>query len=203
MRYKHTITILQNVHESCVSRTNGDTVTPMTDTQHVVEEDFGRQVKAARTKAGWSQARLAEVLGLDASGVSRLEAGRKRLALAEAVRIASALGVSLDRLLAPVSPAAELDRALTAADDAVVLARRQMVVAVDALASVVAVAVAAPDEVVNAAFGDREVGDALTVRVSEVASAAGSATVDEDLAATVNMWATAMGDGIAASPQRG
>lgn len=87
-------------------------------TTDAVAESFGARIKEARTTRGWSQTRLAEVLELNPSSVSRLEAGRQRLSLDQAARIASSLGVSLDALLEPATPEAEFRAAVTAADAA-------------------------------------------------------------------------------------
>lgn len=189
---------LQVQHDTCVSRIIAASIRDVTQ----AEESFGQQVRAARTARGWSQAQLADALGLDASGVSRLESGRKRLGLSEAVRIASALGVSLDRLIAPVSAEDRLTHALTSADDAVVLARRGMVAAVTALGDVVIAASESGEEVTRSVIGDTDVAGALTVRVSRIAAQAGTAQVPTAAVSAASMWATAMGDRITVSTQR-
>ena len=158
------------------------------------------QVRAARQARGWSQAQLAEVLGLDASGVSRLEAGRKRIGLAEAVRIASALGVNLDRLVAPTTPYAELERAVTAGDDAVVAAREAVVEMVTALGQVVGVAARVGEEITQQVLGDADAARSLAVRVSSTAVAGGSARVPESVQDYAPVWVAALGDRIAGDP---
>ncbi|MGV0656566.1 helix-turn-helix transcriptional regulator [Mycolicibacterium thermoresistibile] len=125
---------------------------------------------------GWSQAQLADVLGLDASGVSRLEAGRKKVGLAEAVRIASALGVSLDHLIAPTAPDAELERAVMSADDAVVAAREAMVKVLHAAERTYTAGRSASPEAVQAALDVKDVGEipaALVGRVNQTAAGSG------------------------------
>lgn len=88
-----------------------------------VEETFGQRVRAARQSRGWNQAQLAEAIGLDPSNISRLESGRSRLSLAQAVQVASVLGIGLDTLIEPTTPEAQLAVALEDLDAAVRVAR--------------------------------------------------------------------------------
>ncbi|WJR35272.1 helix-turn-helix transcriptional regulator [Mycobacteroides immunogenum] len=161
-------------------------------------QDFGQQVRQAREAAGWSQAQLAEVLGLDPSGVSRLEAGRKRLGLDEAVRVASALGVSLDALLTPTSPTAAFQQSVTTAVDAVRIARQHlavMVEAVDRLA--VAAAGADPDQVAEVIGGHgQDAHEALTGWVADAARVGDRAVVSAAAVDVAPAWIAAMADGI-------
>jgi len=140
------------------------------------------------------------VLGLDASGVSRLEAGRKKVGLAEAVRIASALGVSLDHLIAPTNPDAELERAVMSADDAARRARQAAVEMVAALGRVVTVAERVDEETTRRVLGDTDVERSLAVRVSSTAVAVGSARVPESVQDYAAVWVAALGDHIVSDP---
>lgn len=163
---------LSNLHVACVSCIDSVKVRDVTH----ADAAFGVQVREARKARGWSQAQLADVLGLDASGVSRLEAGRKKVGLAEAVRIASALGVSLDHLIAPTNPDAELERAVTALDDAVVAAREAMVKVLHAAEHTYTAGRSASPEAVQAALGVKDVGEipaALVGRVNQTTAGSG------------------------------
>lgn len=168
-------------------------------TRDDVDGVFGAQVRAARETLGWSQARLAAEIGLDASGVSRLEGGRKKLGLSESVRIANVLGVSLDRLMSPVDDRAALMQALNTADEAVLRARSSVVVAMEAVSQVATLAQRTDNTVVSEvldAAGDDEVVDALTERVARVAASGDRAAVDDGIADAVPMWVAALGEGI-------
>jgi transcriptional regulator with XRE-family HTH domain/Zn-dependent peptidase ImmA (M78 family) len=61
---------------------------------------IGAQIASLRERQGWSQRALAKWVGIDQSAVSRIEAGRRRLSADELQRIAAALHVSADALLA-------------------------------------------------------------------------------------------------------
>lgn len=160
---------------------------------------FGAQARAARESLGWSQARLGQEIGLDASGVSRLEGGRKRLGLSESVRIANVLGVSLDRLMSPVDERAALVQALNTADEAILRARAQVVAAMESVTQVATLAQRADNavvsEVLDVAGGD-DVVDALTERVARMAASGDRAAVDNGIANAVPMWVAALGQGI-------
>lgn len=164
-----------------------------------VDGVFGAQVRAARESLGWSQARLATEIGLDAYGVSRLEGGRKKLGLSESVRIANVLGVSLDRLMTPVDDRAALTQALDAADEAVLRARSSVVVAMESVARVAGLAQRTDDAVVAevlGAAGDSDVVDSLTERVARVSASGDRAAVGDGIANAVPMWVAALGERI-------
>jgi len=61
---------------------------------------IGAAIARLREERGWSQRSLAKVVGLDQSALSRVEAGKRRLAAGELDVIARALGVSPAALLA-------------------------------------------------------------------------------------------------------
>jgi Zn-dependent peptidase ImmA (M78 family)/transcriptional regulator with XRE-family HTH domain len=69
----------------------------MTDTP---DRRIGCAIARLREERGWSQRALAKVVGLDQSALSRIEAGKRRLAAGELDVIARALGVSPAALLA-------------------------------------------------------------------------------------------------------
>ena len=66
--------------------------------QHLLLE-LGRRVADARRSRGLTQEGLGELVGLDASSVSRVERGKRWLSFDALVRLARVLGVSLGALL--------------------------------------------------------------------------------------------------------
>lgn len=60
---------------------------------------IGQRIRQARVALGWQQAELAFRTGLNSSHLSHIETGQTKLALPTIVRIANALGVSVDALL--------------------------------------------------------------------------------------------------------
>jgi transcriptional regulator with XRE-family HTH domain len=60
---------------------------------------IGLLVRAARLRKRWNQEDLAEAVGLTRSSIANVEAGRQRLLLHSAIRIADALDVELGVLL--------------------------------------------------------------------------------------------------------
>lgn len=174
------------------------TVRSVGDVTQSIDAEFGWQVRAARERNGWSQARLGQEIGLDGSGVSRLEAGRKKLGLTEAVRVGEALGVSLDRLMTPIDARAALTQALDRVDEAVGRARAQVVEMVTALEGAAILAEESADAVVRDVFGcdAASVRDELTVRVSKVAGGGERVAVSEDSTALAGVWVAALGERI-------
>jgi transcriptional regulator with XRE-family HTH domain len=63
------------------------------------QEPSGALVASERTARGWSQARLATILGVHQSSVSRLESGERVAAYDELATIARAFGLPVGRLL--------------------------------------------------------------------------------------------------------
>jgi transcriptional regulator with XRE-family HTH domain len=71
---------------------------------HIDQEDqaampLGERIRQLRKQAEWSQAELAEKIGVDAGRVSRYEAGRITPSAEALVRLAEVLNVSIDHLL--------------------------------------------------------------------------------------------------------
>jgi transcriptional regulator with XRE-family HTH domain len=60
---------------------------------------LGAKIRAARRTAGFSQAELAELMGVQQSSISQWERGHTRPSLEHLVPLATALGTSLDELL--------------------------------------------------------------------------------------------------------
>ena len=76
--------------------------------ERVSNRFIGFRVKAARESAGWTQERLAGLLGLnDRQSVSDLENGKRRLQPDELVLISDALGRDIEFLLDPFAVAGE------------------------------------------------------------------------------------------------
>ncbi len=60
---------------------------------------IGRRVKESRLQKGISQADLAEQIDMSVSYISRIETAEKQASLEALVRIANALGITVDHLL--------------------------------------------------------------------------------------------------------
>lgn len=56
------------------------------------------KIRELREAAGWSQAKLGTAIGMDATGVSKIETGRKLVRADEVEKIAQALGIPVSRL---------------------------------------------------------------------------------------------------------
>lgn len=76
------------------------------------------KIRELREAAGWSQARLGMAVGLDATGISKIETGRKLLRADEVQKIANALGVPVSRLFG-IEPDEEVQSAKGFADELV------------------------------------------------------------------------------------
>jgi y4mF family transcriptional regulator len=63
-------------------------------------KEFGSQVRQLRSQAGWTQQRLAELTGLTRAYIVSVEGGKQNVSLDVVVRVANALGVMPERLLA-------------------------------------------------------------------------------------------------------
>ncbi len=62
------------------------------------EEVIGKNIKSERIKKGWSQSRLSNECGIANTVISAYENGKKTPGLDSVARIATGLGVSIDRL---------------------------------------------------------------------------------------------------------
>lgn len=60
---------------------------------------IGRRVKESRLQKGMSQADLAEQIDMSVSYISRIETAEKQASLEALVRIANAIGITVDHLL--------------------------------------------------------------------------------------------------------
>jgi transcriptional regulator with XRE-family HTH domain len=64
-----------------------------------VDQRVGARIRVVRTRAGLTQERLAERLGVETLSVSRFETGRRGVSIPTLFRIADALGVRVQDLL--------------------------------------------------------------------------------------------------------
>jgi methanogenic corrinoid protein MtbC1/DNA-binding XRE family transcriptional regulator len=63
-------------------------------------KEFGGQVRQLRSQTGWTQQRLADLTGLTRAYIVSVEGGKQNVSLDVVVRVANALGVTPERLLA-------------------------------------------------------------------------------------------------------
>ena len=61
---------------------------------------FGEKLRALRKQRGWTQAEMADVLGLDRSYLAEIETGKRNVCLLNLKVIADGLGTSLSHLFA-------------------------------------------------------------------------------------------------------
>jgi transcriptional regulator with XRE-family HTH domain len=64
-----------------------------------VDQRVGARIRVVRTRAGLTQERLAERLGVETLSVSRFETGRRGVSIPTLFRIADALGVRVQDLI--------------------------------------------------------------------------------------------------------
>ena len=64
-----------------------------------IKSRFGQRLKALRKKQGWTQAEMADKLGLDRSYVGEIEQGKRNPCLVNLEIIAQGLGMTLGKLL--------------------------------------------------------------------------------------------------------
>lgn len=69
---------------------------------HDVRARFGQKLRTLRKKRGWTQAELADILGLDRSYLAEIEAGKRNVCLFNLSVIAQGLGVTLAQLFSRV-----------------------------------------------------------------------------------------------------
>ena len=74
------------------------------DTEEGVDARVRRRLRELRTEQGLTLRQVAELASIDVSTLSRLEAGKRRLALDHLPRLATALGVSTDDLIGAPRP---------------------------------------------------------------------------------------------------
>lgn len=75
------------------------------------DRDFGERIRQLREETGLSQKALGERLGIDQSGISRLEDGSRTVTARELVAISDVFGVSLAELVEDGRKATALLRA--------------------------------------------------------------------------------------------
>lgn len=73
-------------------------------------QDIGAQLRAARQRQGWSQARAAAEAGVSRQWLIGVERGRAGAELGRVLRLAAVLGLSLHSESLPADPALDLDR---------------------------------------------------------------------------------------------
>lgn len=71
----------------------------------LVFEQIGRRIRQERSKQRMTQEKLAELAGLKESYIGQIERGAKNPSLESLIKIANALGVTVDYLLVDVSEA--------------------------------------------------------------------------------------------------
>lgn len=77
----------------------GHTLMPMTQEDGELDSLVRKRIRALRVAQGWSLEELATRANLSQSSLSRIENGRRRLALDQLVTLARALDTSLDQLV--------------------------------------------------------------------------------------------------------
>mgnify|MGYP001575126277 CR=1 FL=1 len=65
----------------------------------LITETLGKNIKKIRTKKGMSQGDICRALDMDRGYMSAIENGKKNITITQLERLASALGVSVDKLL--------------------------------------------------------------------------------------------------------
>ncbi|MFE3051571.1 helix-turn-helix domain-containing protein [Nocardia sp. NPDC059239] len=96
------------------------------------EAAFAGAMRNKRLALGWSQKKLAEILGerslrLDPTAITRMEAGARRIGLGEAAMIADVLNIDMAELIFELQPASShLQRGRRSADMAMESARQSL-----------------------------------------------------------------------------
>jgi len=65
----------------------------------LISKKLGENIKKIRTKNGMSQGDICRALDMDRGYMSAIENGKKNITIAQAERLAKALGVSVSELL--------------------------------------------------------------------------------------------------------
>ena len=65
----------------------------------LISKKLGENIKKIRTKKGMSQGDICRALDMDRGYMSAIENGKKNITIAQAERLAKALGVSVSELL--------------------------------------------------------------------------------------------------------
>jgi ribosome-binding protein aMBF1 (putative translation factor) len=73
---------------------------------HEFASNVGERIRLARQQKGWTQVELAQSAGLSSNYVARLERGELGASLFVAMRLADALGITLNGLAQAPSPTA-------------------------------------------------------------------------------------------------
>jgi transcriptional regulator with XRE-family HTH domain len=68
-------------------------------------------LKQVRLSRGWTQSQLAERCGMDQSAIAHFESNRRQPTLRNLIKLADALGCSLDQLVGRVVPTCTMKRA--------------------------------------------------------------------------------------------
>lgn len=68
-------------------------------TNHILLKKFGDRVRSLRNQVGISQEELAKLAGIHRTYVSGIERGERNVSLINIMRLASALGVSISKLM--------------------------------------------------------------------------------------------------------
>ena len=67
-----------------------------------VRAEFGKKLRLLRKRQGWTQAQMADVLGLDRSYLAEIEEGKRNVCLLNLKVIADGFKVSLSQLFSKV-----------------------------------------------------------------------------------------------------
>ena len=65
----------------------------------LISQKLGKNIKKIRIQKGMSQGDICRALDMDRGYMSAIENGKKNITIAQLERLASALGVSVDKLL--------------------------------------------------------------------------------------------------------
>lgn len=104
------------------------------------DKEFGERIRHLREQSGISQKALGDRLGIDQSGISRLEDGSRTVTARELVVIGDVFGVSLAELVEDGQTTPALLRAGAADDENVVEALRVFAECIDQFHGVKALA---------------------------------------------------------------